>query len=748
MSPLPHPVSFLKSGTTPAFSETKSVLFDGVDDYLSVGDTSDFAGSNQSFSLVVWFKTSAAGSTMDIISRYGATVAERDFTLQMTSSNQISIYLLTVAHGGKTVTTTSTYNDNVWHLAVATYDYASTTLTIDIDGGAERVSNSSVPTRKDVTVNMDIGRRSNTAALLWNGGLDEIAYYNDALSAAECIAIYNGGTPIDLNAHTATRQNLVSWWRMGDSQYDSTDSSLSYARIYDIMSLNNGTPVNMTAGDIVLDVPPSAATWANDYSGWFDAGDDYLEGSTTLLNFDSTDSWSVNLWCRTDTISQNAYLVSKIDAAGVNAGWGVGIYQDRPIMVFIHDLGAGWQVERGAAPSTGYLSNDCWHMLTYTYDGSEDVTGMKMYVDGVEVGSYTNYANNIQSPSTSTGALLVGSEVIAKGSSFYGGYLDEISVYNTELSAGNVTTLFNLQDYAQGKAYDISAFAGIQSYWQMGDHASDSFAAGGTIHDTAGSNNLTCRNTVVGNKNTSNSSEWSKLVSLELDGVDDYASAQAPMVIDHNTAFSISAWFKTGAPSYACILSKQVNWGTYRGWNLFLHSTGELRLEMTSSGANYLDVYTLGNQYNDSDWHHVLCTCDGTGTAAGITMYVDGASVALTTLSNNLSGNTLLNSENVQLGARGSFLADMYFPGNIDEVSVYSAALTAGDVTAIYNGGTPVDISTLASSWAHIHTWWRLGEGQNDTGRTPGKIAAGGTPANYLQCSNIANDQFVNDTPP
>ena len=747
MSPLPHPVSALGAGASPAFSETKSVLFDGVDDHLSVGDTSDFAGSNQSFSLVVWFKTSSAGATMDIISRYGATVAERDFTLQMTSSNQISIYLLTVAHGGKTATTTSTYNDGRWHLAIATYDYASTTLTIDIDGGTERVSNASVPTRRDVTVNVDIGRRSNTAALFWNGGLDEIAYYNDALSAAECIAIYNGGTPIDLNAYTATRQNLVSWWRMGDSQYDSTDSSLSYARIYDIMSLNNGTPVNMTAGDIVLDVPPSPASWSNAYSGWFDGGDDLLQGGATAFNWDSTDAWSVNVWCRTDTVGQHTFLVSKFDSAiGAHRGWGVGLYNNKPIMALVHDLGAGWQLERGG--NSPYVPTGAWHMLTYTYDGSETIAGMKMYVDGVECGSYTNFGTNVQSPTTNTDRLLVASEVIAKGSVFFSGYLDELSIYNTALSAGTITTLYNLQTYVQGKAYDISGVAGIQGYWQMGDHASDSFANGGTIHDSVGSNNLTARNTVAGNKRTDNASEFTKLTSLDFDGVDDIAIAQNPPAYDYTSAFSISAWINTTGSNFGNIGGKQHNAPNYRGWGLFINpsSAGAFGVQMYNTlGSNQINLQTTNNGWNDGSWHHVVMTHDGTGTAAGINIYVDGVNQALTVNANSLSA-TILTSDGFSLGTRGTTSPSAYLEGKLDEVALYSTQLGASDVTAIYNGGVPNDLSSLAS-WTNIHTWWRLGEGQQDTAATIGEIAAGGTTTNKLECTNMADDDITTDVP-
>lgn len=488
----------------------------------------------------------------------------------------------------------------------------------------------------------------------------------------------------------------------------------------------------------------AGAAWANDYSGWFDAGDDMLQGSTTLLNFDSTDAWSVSLWARTDTTSQHTYLLSKMDTGGVNAGWGVGLYQNKLLMTFIHDLGGGWQLERGG--NSPYISTGAWHHFVYTYDGSEAIAGMKMYVDGTECPAYTNFATSIQSPATSTGSLLVAAEIVAKGTVFYGGYLDEVAVFNTELSAANVTTLFNLQSYVQGQAYDISAFAGIQSYWQMGDQPGDSFANLGTIFDAAGSNDLTCHNTVVGNKVTDNASKFTNHTSTDFDGVDDYAIAQNPPIFNYNSTFSVSAWFKTLSGNQTVILSKQVNWANFEGWSLYMTAAGEMKLGMMNSGADQLDVYTNGSSFNDGDWHHVLCCVDGSATAAGVTMYVDGSPVALTAARDTLTS-SILNAENLQVGARGSFLADLYFEGQLDEISIYTTELSAGDATALFNGGTPVDISTLAS-WANIHTWWRMGDGASDTADTLGTMSAGGTTTDHLECANMVDTAIMVDTPP
>ena len=49
----------------------------------------------------------------------------------------------------------------------------------------------------------------------------------------------------------------------------------------------------------------------------------------------------------------------------------------------------------------------------------------------------------------------------------------------------------------------------------------------------------------------------------------------------------------------------------------------------------------------------------------------------------------------------------------MDEVSVFDSELSASDVTTIYNGGTPNDISSLSPV-----SWWRMGEEANYSGGT------------------------------
>lgn len=512
------------------------------------------------------------------------------------------------------------------------------------------------------------------------------------------------------------------------------------------MAIRLGLGLNRTRAAAGGGAPPPPA-YVNDKAILFDGGDDRLEGAalTPSLNFDSTDPWSVSLWLATESPNYQ-FIVSKIDPGGANQGWAVGLYAGKPIALLIHDLASGWQLERAAVEyvTTGSMKN-----LVYTYDGSEAVAGLKMYVDGSEVGGYINYATSVRSPITNSEPLSIGTEIIAKGADFYDGILDEVAIFDRVLTLPEIANIYSIQDSAQGKAGDLSALAGLLSYYRCGDAPGDSTAVAGTQFDAAGSNDLTAYNMTAGSTNTDNSSAYKVRTSTDFDGVDDFCEVTSPPLYEYNTPFSVSAWFNTTAITYAGIISKMEGGGNYRGWQVYLHSGGQMRVEIMHGLGNYLDVFSLGSTYNTGTWHHVtmVYTAATPGDVSDVTVYIDAAPIAMTTLSNTLGSNTILNAEPMRIGRRGA-PSSLEFLGNICNVALYDRALTAGEVTDIYGGGSPPDLSLLPATWGDLDAWWRMGDAAGDTTDTPGTMAvAGPQPAMILTCNNMTDDDIETDVP-
>tara|TARA_Y100000296_G_C5177756_1_gene261172 strand:- start:1275 stop:2000 length:726 start_codon:yes stop_codon:yes gene_type:complete len=223
-------------GGVAPFVNTKSLDFDGVDDYVDCGS---ITGGSGDISVSLWIKTSSA-SWYDL-----------EFPIVMYSSLGSGTAIgRTYGQGANRVISigysngSTKLNDGNWHHLVWTREISSGNMAGYVDGNpTPEVTSTSVGT---YVYNFRIGAYTNsigTASLWFDGLVDEVSYWNSVLTTGEISTIYNSGTPIDL-----TSLNPISWWRMGDGD--------SFPTLTDHGSAgSDGTMTNMVAGDIVEDVP-------------------------------------------------------------------------------------------------------------------------------------------------------------------------------------------------------------------------------------------------------------------------------------------------------------------------------------------------------------------------------------------------------------------------------------------------------------------------------------------------------------
>jgi hypothetical protein len=222
--------------------DTYNLAFDGVDDYLRVGDAAalDF-GVGQDFSIGLWFKTSNAAQSSEMLEKQAGGVFYQIRVPQNTDDQKTRFQI----DDGTTQSAISSVNsglaDGNWHHLACVRDYGNT-IYMYIDGAEDSSAT-------DNTLGLD-----NTGDLILGGGsdgtssveasMDEVAIWNSALSAAQIRAIYNGGTPQSLAPYSP-----VAWWRMGDGLLDGNGMI--------------GDQMNLTLGsELVLDDPYEAARWA------------------------------------------------------------------------------------------------------------------------------------------------------------------------------------------------------------------------------------------------------------------------------------------------------------------------------------------------------------------------------------------------------------------------------------------------------------------------------------------------------
>ena len=203
--------------TTDRFGAANSAyLFDGKDDYMDMGDPVggefDF-DLTQSFSLVAWVKLSSAPEQTIFFKRRMIRGTHLEGYLLRLTDNGIVNFEIEDTRGSISYCLSSTsIDDNQWHLIVAIRDVANDEMRIYIDGvqdGAPIVDNSSTTLAN--TASFLIGKNS-YYGLSPKGLVDDIKVYNRALNDAEIQSMYEP-TSVDLNALVKYKSDkrIIEW---------------------------------------------------------------------------------------------------------------------------------------------------------------------------------------------------------------------------------------------------------------------------------------------------------------------------------------------------------------------------------------------------------------------------------------------------------------------------------------------------------------------------------------------------------
>ena len=209
--------------------------------------------------------------------------------------------------------------------------------------------------------------------------------------------------------------------------------------------------------------------------------------------------------------------------------------------------------------------------------------------------------------------------------------------------------------------------------------------------------------------------------SVDFDGTDDNVSTG--LDVGGASALTVSAWVKHDSVANAAIVSQYVGSGN-RAFRLSMYpntaSWAGLRLDAyNSSNTNFGTNYLLDPVISAGVWYHAAFVFTG----SAITVYYNGNASPTVSMTGVLDSVT----RNVDIGSSGG--SSEFMDGKIDEVGVWTSALSASDITAIYNSGVPADISAF-----NPVGYWRMGD--SDTGVSNGSS----TPTIV---SNVANSSAI-----
>ncbi|HEX4149035.1 MAG TPA: DUF1553 domain-containing protein, partial [Pirellulales bacterium] len=141
---------------------------------------------------------------------------------------------------------------------------------------------------------------------------------------------------------------------------------------------------------------------------------------------------------------------------------------------------------------------------------------------------------------------------------------------------------------------------------------------------------------------------------------------------------SYGAWIYPKTTAAMAVLSRMDEETDYMGYDLFL-ARGKLQADIVARLLDDSIRVETRQAVALNAWHHVLVTYDGSRSAKGVRIYVDGAPQKLSILSDTLSL-AIKTEQPLRIGARGT---GSLFRGLIDDVRFYDRELTAEEASTL-----------------------------------------------------------------
>lgn len=453
-----------------------------------------------------------------------------------------------------------------------------------------------------------------------------------------------------LTTLTLTTVTLVGAGLIGDWDFDEGNGKIAY----DSSGGNNhGTLTGGAFGGCLL----------------FDGVDDYVSVPDSA-SLDLSTAITIEAW-----IYINEYPTI-IDGSTLSKRWAYyfDVKPDGKIGAFTY----------GTNPQEWFISDSSvplkqWTHVAFTYDGSY----IKLYINGVEDKSAAR-----------TGLITTTNEWVAMGrvgtaggvepGRAFNGMIDEVKISNVAKTSFDLNSPPDTTDAV--------------ALWHFDE------STGQMALDSAGSNNGQLGSTAGIDSNdpiwVSAGPTWVPRdtgYALCFDGIDDvvYIANEPNFDFDLYESFSIEAWFKTDSDNLMNIISKYEQNDPNRGYQLIKHSKSYdnnhlyffLTYDAAGTGGNQIRTHGV-TDVSDGLWHHVVVTYDGSGSASGVKMYLDGIPEPLSATATSVTGTTL-NDLPLQISGReGTYWV---FDGCIDEVKVWSNTLLppvadAGGPYELYEG--------------------------------------------------------------
>ena len=603
-------------------------LFDGVNDKILASGVPLSGEFTISYYMFV--------DSFDSVYRFALTEGSGGTVNKIGTNNDGTNFFVRVIAGGPSDVSISLPSAGAWHLITITRD-SNNKVDLYIDNGSANRLFSDAAQVGDSLWRL-IGA-SGSASQYWNGKLDEPLILNKALNSTEVIELYDllstqklsdddGFLGDSMSFNGVGGDKPLAHYKMNDDIIDSSGSldmqlHINAVVYYPFDGNANDESVNSYDGTV------TGATLTTDRFGNADGA--YLFDGVDGRNIDSgdigidasIDDFTVSCIVKLD--SDNTGSIFRMYNGSTNDAIRVNIESTSgyPFLWIVDSGGTGHLSVKPAVD----LNDGNWHYLSVVFKNSD--LSSSLWIDGTE------HSGTYYQPK-STNRFVAGSLT-----SVFDGSLDEVLIVKYGLSSNTILRL-----------NEVSSRHDVNKIFVNGkiNKSAELLGDGGSAGNSFSVYTRTASGTGIKDQEPWTMSLWTKRNSLDI-----------------VSSGRLGGWYG----------------GNYKGPYIFYDYNGNIgytigRGNTTGSNSNY-DSSTVATITVD-EWHHLVLSYD----QDYVRFYVDGIEVH-----NYQLGLLIDNGDGNQRFKIGGNPWDTYnsWNGEIDDTRIYNKALTASDISSIYNNG-------------------------------------------------------------
>ena len=450
-------------------------------------------------------------------------------------------------------------------------------------------------------------------------------------------------------AETVLDDGPLSYWRLGEP---------SGSNVFDWAGWSDAT----AGTGVTRAVTGAFASDENDASR-FDGTANGLVATSARI--DGPQTFAIEAWFRTTTTAGGKIVGFGNNNTGNSTSYDRHVYMEPSGRVTFGVYPGGMRTVTSGSP----YNDGQWHQVV----ASMGPDGMKLYIDGTRVAQRADTT----SAQGYSGFWRIGGDSPWSGAAYFAGDIDDVAIYAAPLTALQVDEHFvasgrtSTITASPNDAYGAAVYADQPDlYWRLGE-ASGTVAADAGIAGAngtySGGVSLRSAGALATTGNT----------AATFDGVNGLVASSTTST--NPTVYSEELWFKTTTTSGG----KLIGFGNAASGlssnydrHVYMENDGRLTFGVWTGSAN---TATTPASYNDGQWHHMVAT----QSSDGMRLYVDGT-LRATNGQTQAQGYTGY----WRIGGDTTWGPQPWFNGTLDEVAVYSTALSPATVAHHYALGT------------------------------------------------------------